>query len=58
MGRYRERQNLVDDVLNDYVEKEYNSGRWSSIATYNNWKYTVKLVSQYFGKKNIELTVI
>ena len=58
---YRERQNLADDVLNqpltkvlnNYVEEEYNSRRWSSITTYNNWKYTVKLVSQYFGKKKI-----
>ena len=58
---YRKRQNLADDVLNqpltkalnNYVEEEYNSRRWSSITTYNNWKYTVKLVSQYFGKKKI-----
>lgn len=58
---YRKRKNLADDVLNqpltkalnNYVEEEYNSRRWSSITTYNNWKYTVKLVSQYFGKKKI-----
>lgn len=58
---YRERKNLALDVLNQplaealnrYVEKEYRSGRWSSITTYDNWKYTVKLVSRFFGKKKV-----
>lgn len=56
---YRKRQNMALDVLNQplaealnlYVEEEYRSGRWSSITTYTNWKYTVKLVSHFFGKK-------
>ena len=41
-------------ALNNYVEEEKASGRWSSITTYDNWKYTVKLVSQYFGKKKVK----
>ena len=28
-------------------------GRRSSITTYDNWKYTVKLVSRFFGKKKV-----
>lgn len=58
---YRERQDIAFNalnqplvkVLNNYVKEEYTSGRWSSITTYNNWKYTVKLVSRFFGKKKI-----
>lgn len=58
---YRARQEINLDVvnqplsiaLNNYVEEEKASGRWSSITTYDNWKYTVKLVSQYFGKKKV-----
>ena len=41
-------------ALDHYVEEERSSGRWSSITTYDNWKYTVKLVSQYFGKKKVK----
>lgn len=41
-------------ALNNYVEEERASGRWSSITTYDNWKYTVKLVSQYFGRKKLK----
>lgn len=59
---YRARQEINSDVLNkplsialdNYVEEERASGRWSSITTYDNWKYTVKLVSQYFGKKKVK----
>lgn len=59
---YRARQEINLDVvnqplsiaLNNYVEEEKASGRWSSITTYDNWKYTVKLVSQYFGKKKLK----
>lgn len=59
---YRARQEINLDVvnqplsiaLNNYVEEEKASGRWSSITTYDNWKYTVKLVSQYFGKKKVK----
>lgn len=58
---YRERQDLAFNalnqplvkVLNNYVEEEYTPGRWSLITTYNNWKYTDKLVSRFFGKKKV-----
>lgn len=58
---YRERKDFALDVLNQplaealnrYVEEEYRLGRWSSITTYDNWKYTVKLVSRFFGKKKV-----
>lgn len=43
-------------ALDHYVEEERSSGRWSSITTYDNWKYTVKLVSQYFGKKKLKIS--
>lgn len=59
---YRARQEIDLDVLNqplaqalnNYVEEERASGRWSSVTTYDNWKYTVKLVSRYFGKKKVK----
>ncbi|RHW55314.1 hypothetical protein [Lactobacillus bombicola] len=41
------------DALKLYVKDEYFSGHWSSVTTYNNLKYTVKLVSRFFGKKKV-----
>lgn len=60
--QYREHKemnlNVLDQplakALDSYVEEERSSGRWSSTTTYDNWKYTVKLVSQYFGKKKVK----
>lgn len=54
----KERSNLLDLPLSKafslFVEEQKYLGRWSSKTTYKNWKYTVKLISQYFGKKKVK----
>ena len=36
------------DVLSSYIERCYKNGKWE-ISTYNDWKYTSKLVKAFFN---------
>ena len=41
------------DVLSSYIERCYKNGKWE-ISTYNDWKYTSKLVKAFFNNQKLK----